>query len=410
VSSKKKILVICYNTLHNDPRVLRQISALKNDFEVTAAGFSDPDQGVKYINLKEYVYKEINFYYNYPFLLRKIFAFLTILYKRFGFISAAVKRQISNLPVLKNTGYFYEKEYWTDVIKEHYNQLKDVDTDIVLANDIHTLPLAAKLKSKNRKLVFDAHEYSPGENDSNPEWVRVHKPRVNYFCKHYFPMVDLMFCVGYAIADEYKKNFGISSVVITNATDYVDLKPQECKGYPIRLIHHGASIPERHLELMIEAMDLTGPDYTLDLMLVPTDINYLNKLKELSSSRPRVKFIEPVPTHEIPFVLNKYDAGIVFIPPVNFNYAFCLPNKFYESVQGRVALILGPTKDMVTISARYDNAVVTKDFNVESLSATIKQLTPEKVSLFKQNSDKCARELNAGKNKELMLQKLNDLL
>jgi glycosyltransferase involved in cell wall biosynthesis len=404
---KKKILVICFNTLHNDPRVLRQINALKKDYEVITAGYSDSLLGPKHVQLKEYVYKMIDFYFNYPLPFRKLFAGLTQLYLRTKRVRARVVNVFLNV---FNKAALYERQYWTDITKENYKELNRLDVDLILANDIHTLPLAVKLKRGNTKLIFDAHEYSPGENDSNPDWVKRHKPQVEYFCRKNFKDVNLMFCVGYSIADEYKKNFGISSVVITNATDLVNLDPAECKSYPVKLIHHGASIPERHLELMIEAMDLLDEKYTLDLMLVPTDENYLNKLKKMSETRSRVNFIEPVPTDGIPYILNNYDAGIVFIPPTNFNYQFCLPNKFYESVQGRVALILGPTKDMVDISKKYNNAVVTKDFSAQELANTIRELSPEKVNVMKKNSDNCAKELNASKNKELMLKEINQLV
>ena len=405
--TKKRILIICFNTLDNDPRVLRQINALKTDFEVVTAGYSDSKMGVKHVQLKEYVYKMIDFYFNYPLPLRKIFAGFTQIYIRTRRIRAMAINTILKLSASK--AMLYERQYWTDIAKENYRMLKDEKVDFVLANDIHTLPLAAKLKTEKVKLIFDAHEYSPGENDSNPDWVKRYKPQVEYVCKKYFPCINLMFCVGYSIGDEYKKNFGIESVIITNATDYVDLKPKPHNKFPIRLIHHGASIPERHLELMIEAMDFLGDNYTLDMMLVPTDTNYLTRLKDMAVSRPRLKFLEPVPTSKIPYVLNDYDAGIVFIPPVNFNYQFCLPNKFYESVQGRLALIIGPTKDMVDISSKYGNAVVTKDFSAKSLYDAIKNMDAEQINRMKQNSHKCAEELNAGKNKEMMLNKINEL-
>jgi glycosyltransferase involved in cell wall biosynthesis len=405
---KRTVLIVCYNTLHNDPRILRQIDALEKEYKIITAGYSHPNKNVEFVKLEPFYHKVIDFYFKYPVLIRKGFALLTMVYLKMSMILKKLKKKLSHYLLPADTRY--ENGYWTGANKTNLERLRNVKTDVILANDIHTLPLAVKLKKGSVKLVFDAHEYSPGENDSDPNWVKHHKDEVIYQCKKCFSHVDLMFCVGYSIAAAYKTNFGISSTVITNASDLVDLKPVKNNALPIRLIHHGASIRERHLELMIEAMKLVDERYSLDLMLIPYDVLYLEELKEMSKPYPNINFIDPVPTDRIPYKLNDYDAGIIFIPPVNFNYEFCLPNKFYESVQGRLALILGPTKDMVDISEKYHNAVVSKDFSSRALADAILKLDPEFVYQMKLGSNKCAKDLNAEVNAEIIRKEVRQLL
>lgn len=402
----RTILILCYNTLHNDPRVLRQIDALRTEHRIIAAGYSDPGKKVEYIQLNQKEYKVIDFYFKYPLLIRKFFALFTLVYLRASNIAHRI-----NVFLMKNflpEKVRYEAQYWDKLKKKDYAILANVNADVIIANDLSTLPLAVKLKKKDTRLVFDAHEYSPGENDSDPDWLKDQKPYVVYICKKYFQFVDLMFSVGYSIAEKYKAEFGMPSVVITNASDYVDLVPSSSEQGKVKLIHHGVAFPERHLELMIEAIHQLNSSYSLDLMLMQGNQTYYEKLKKMSGTR--VNFIEPVPTFQIPYVLNKYDAGIIFIPPVNFNYEFCLPNKFFESVQGRVALVLGPTKDMVDIAEKYGNAVVAKDFTVSGLKEALQKLDPLSIKEMKLRSDKCASELNSEANAKLMLKHINALL
>ena len=60
---KKKVLIIAFSFLEKDPRVYRQIRFIKDEYEVTALGFSDPCiQGVSYIPVP----------YHVPDLKRKI--------------------------------------------------------------------------------------------------------------------------------------------------------------------------------------------------------------------------------------------------------------------------------------------------------------------------------------------------
>ncbi len=48
---KKKVLIICFNRLHTDPRILRQISWLKNTYEITTLGYSPSGvEGVSHVD------------------------------------------------------------------------------------------------------------------------------------------------------------------------------------------------------------------------------------------------------------------------------------------------------------------------------------------------------------------------
>jgi hypothetical protein len=88
-------------------------------------------------------------------------------------------------------------------------------------------------------------------------------------------------------------------------------------------------------------------------------------------------------------------VSIVFLPPTNFNLANALPNKFFEAVQARLGVIVGPSPAMVSLVREYGFGTVTEDFTTDALTATLKSLTPELVSGWKQAAHEAAHALSA---------------
>ncbi|HWY12493.1 MAG TPA: glycosyltransferase [Bacteroidia bacterium] len=404
---KKTILIICFNTLHNDPRVLRQIKALKEDFNIVAAGFSDPNCGVDFIKLEEYKYKMIDFYFNYPWLFRKFFALLTMICMRVNSFSRKWSKRILTSPPFNASNYYYEKNYWA-VMKKHFVKLKNVNPDLIIANDLDTLPLAIKLKTSNTKIVFDAHEYHPLELDEVETWRKNSKPKVEYQCKKYLKEADLMFTVSEPIAREYEKNYGIKPLVITNAPSFVNLEPRKIEG-KIKLIHHGGAIKERLLEETINVISYLDDNYTLDLMLVSSDPVYLDHLKDKYKTEKKIKFLDPVSTTEISQKINQYDIGIYILPPLNFNNINALPNKFFEFIQARLAVAIGPMPAMADIVNKYKLGVVAEGYASEALANSIKKLSGTELFECKKNADRAAKELSAENNKAILLKEIKKL-
>lgn len=216
------------------------------------------------------------------------------------------------------------------------------------------------------------------------------------------------------IGREYEKHYGVKPVIITNAPAYYDIQPKPTDPKKIRLVHQGIANPSRKLELMFSMMEHLDDRFTLDLMLMEpihqSNIIYLKKLKELARKDPRIQFVPPVSTDKIIPTINQYDIGIVLIPPINFNYKNTLPNKFFECIQARVALAIGPIPEMKKITEQFKIGVVSQDFTAKSLAQKINSLSAENINHFKQNAAQAARELNAEKNEILFKGLVNGVL
>ena len=110
---------------------------------------------------------------------------------------------------------------------------------------------------------------------------------------------------------------------------------------------------------------------------------------------PGLTFRDPVPYAQLVDTLAEYDVSMTFLPPTNFNLAHALPNKFFEAVQARLGLIIGPSPEMVAILTQYGLGAIVPDFEVESLRSVIRDLTPEMVASWKQAADAAAKDLSA---------------
>jgi glycosyltransferase involved in cell wall biosynthesis len=373
----KNILIVTYLPLHKEPRVLRQIQALKRYYKIATIGYTR-------INDDDIIY--------YP-------------------IKISARRSLFQKMCLLPSLLFCPKNYIKKAMV-HRIAPKDILTqniivpDVIIAHDWEGLYLASELKKKhnwNAKVYFDAHEYGPNQFNASPKWRLMIKPLANYSLKKCRPDIAAMSTVCEGIAREYEKYFGFSNgfvKVITNASEYQStLKPREVQGDKIRLIHHGNASRLRKLELMIKMMKYLDPEkYELTFMLIKLEPDYYDYLLRLSEQFNNIRFIEPVPFYEITNTINDYDIGVFLLLPEHFNYKHALPNKLFEFIQARLAIAISPSIEMVKIVNRYELGIHSKDFSPKSLAKSIAKLSPEMIMKYKKNSDRYAVELSADEN------------
>jgi hypothetical protein len=356
---KPRILVLSFSDLATDPRVNRQLRLLAPDFEVTAAGFKDPEiPGVEFL-----------------FLPGKV-------KPRHRRLAAATRLLLAK----------YEAYYWRiDSAAAARTLLRGRSFDLIIANDTNTWPLAAAVRGSAR-LLFDAHEYSPRELEDVLWWRIFYQSYQRYLCREYLPRADGVLTVCPGIAAEFHKDFGVMPKVVMNTPRRSDAPPAaRSEGdQRIRIIHHGGAIRSRHITSMIEAMDHLDDRFSLDLMLTPQDPKYLALIAEQVRNHPRVKLRPAVPMLRITEEIRDYDVGLFLLRPVNFNYRHALPNKFFEFIQARLAVAIGPSPEMAALVRRFDCGVVAPDFEPESLARELRALTPETLQRFRRNSHAAA--------------------
>ncbi|WP_300764029.1 hypothetical protein [Helicobacter sp. UBA3407] len=179
----------------------------------------------------------------------------------------------------------------------------------------------------------------------------------------------------------------------------------------IRIIHHGYASLDRKIEGMIETMDYVDSRFHLDLMLVPNyQREYFNKLQAMVEKRKNVRILPPVSFEEIIPFSTQYDIGIFLCPPTTFNLEKCLPNKFFEFIQARLAIAIGPSPEMARLVQEYNLGIIAKDFSAKEMAKSLNALTKEQILQYKENANQTAKILNAEKEGEKLLGVLEEVL
>ncbi|NKX53849.1 glycosyltransferase family 4 protein [Arthrobacter sp. E918] len=352
------MLILSLSPLRSDPRVLKQIDLFRRRYRVATCGFGPAPDGVAdHIELDRAMP-------SWPRDPRRL------LLRR------------------------YVDVYWgIAAVAEARRQLRGRDFDAVLANDANTLPLALSL-APARGVHADLHEFAPKEHFNKPAWRALVAPYVRWLCRTYLPQAASVTTVSEGIAEQYRKDFGVAAGVVTNAAPYADKEPRPTQ-LPIRLIYSSAGQRYRKIENIMEAMRTAPGHVELDLIVMPNEPAYVAELEELGRSLPRVRFRDPVPYTKLVDTVAEYDVSVSVIPPTNFNLAHALPNKFFEAVQARTGLVIGPSPAMHALLERHDLGAVTRDFSAEALREVLDSLTPESVDAWKRNAHQAARELSS---------------
>jgi hypothetical protein len=369
-SQNLRILILCYADPNSDPRVRRQMHALRDEFEVLVAGLVEGSvDGVRALPISRSLPR------SFRRKARRAVYFLTRRFKRF---------------------------YWDPTRTGFLRDLaaNEPPFDIVLANDIATLPLALAAAGRTGRVVFDAHEFYPDEFSGSGLWTLRMKPYVTWMCETYLPKADRVTTVSNGIAGTYRLRFGIDSTVVSNASPYQDLTPTPVGPGPIQLVHHGTAISARRIERMIETMKHLGDDYELTLILATSRYTqrYFEQLRFQAQAVPNVRFRDPVPITSVCEVLNTYDLGVYLLPVNGPNHEHALPNKLFEFMQARLAVAVSPNPDMASLVREFDLGVVTHDFTPEAMAATIRSLSRADIARHKQSADRAARTVNAESN------------
>ncbi len=361
-----RVLILTFSDVARDPRVRRQIAALADEHEVISAGLGSGAGGTAHIALD----------------------------------AAIPRRGIAGraLAAARLAAGRHEAKYWSHpLVRAAETLLRQVAPDVVIANDVDTLPFALTFSAR---VIFDAHEYKPREFE-NLARFRLFQRYYRYLWRTYVPQAHAVTTVSHGLAAEFRRDVGVDPTVITNAAPFVDLKPSALRADGvIRMIHHGYAIPSRKLENMVDTMRELDDRFVLDFMLVESEAGYIQKLRNRAARDERIRFIPPVALPDIVAATNAYDLGLFLLEPANFNYRHALPNKLFEFVQARLGVAIGPTPDMADVVRQHGLGIIADDFTPAAMARALRTLTPARVAAFKQRAHESAHELSANRDAE----------
>lgn len=356
--------MLSFTDLARDPRVNRQIRWLQPHHQVTACGLANPQTGARFLQVE--------------------FAAKGVFYK-----AIRVARLLLG---------GFEQAYWSQpIVQQTLQRCQQQHFDLVVANDIDALPVALRVaQSSGAKVLYDAHEYAPKEFEDLWRWRLLYQRYKTYLSRRYIPQASGFITVSPGVARAYFELCKVQAELVYSAPNFANLQPVMRQEHePIRLVHHGGAMPSRHLETMIEAVLQLDERFSLDFYLMPNVPTYFEQLKNMAQGHSRIRFLDPVPMQTLPQTLSQYDLGIYVLAPVSYNNTYALPNKFFEFVQGRLGLVIGPSPDMAALANEWGFAAVSPDFTAASFANTLRSLNHARINQLKQASHRAAQVLSA---------------
>ena len=365
---KKEILILCKTNLQRDPRVLKQIEALHQDYNLTCVGtVKSMHTGVQNdLDLFELDSEDDPF-------------------NRITHIAKLVTKRHKSL-------------YWTVNNSSVYSCLKENSYDLIICNETESLPIAHRLAEKKDLSIYcDLHEFYLDDRLTG-NFSKAQLLYEKWIFTNHLSHIKHFTTVSPQIIKLYKERYNITCSLLDNACKFYDLSPKPTSNKNIRIISHGAAIPARKLEVMIEAVSALDSRYTLDLYLMNNNPTYKKNLAQLVKNKKQVSLLDPIPFNEIQQTINQYDIGLYLLFPTHLNNNCALPNKLFEFIQGRVAIVIGPTPAMAQLVEKYKLGAVSKNFTSTALTSAIEKLSSSDIDQCKQNTNIAALERNSEKN------------
>lgn len=367
---KPRVLILSFSPIIRDPRVYRQIERMSKFSDVVTCGYGEAPKGViEHIQIPD-SYRSWRKNVKIAGLL--LFARA---HHRLYFRSERIKFVQAALPV--------------------------GSVDVIIANDVLAAPVALSLEAKYG-VHADLHEYAPRQAEDRLLWRLLVKPLMEWAVRGYVTKTSSSSTVAKGIAEEYARVYGMEEpAVVPNASSYDDRYGPTDVHSPVRMVHTGAAGRVRRIEAMIEAVAKANEMHegfaTLDLVMVPGDQKYIDELSALAAKVPgkAVRMKSPVPFDQIVTMLQGYDIGFYLCPPSNFNMEHALPNKLFEFIQARLAVVVGPSPEMARVVRDYGVGAVSENFDPETVARLLVSLTPEMIASMKSASHEAAYKLSA---------------
>lgn len=367
MNSNSKVLVLALVDPSGNPRPRRIIEFLRGFCSVSVASFSMEH------NLK------VDGYYK-------------ISRPSKGLLQKAARKIVGLMGLLsgnESVQYWLEDMRWG--LKSLGRTLSQNKFDWIIVEDIYLLPFAFRIKG-TAKILMDAREFYPEEIGGGWLWDITEKPMRISICKKYLNKCDAVMTVSKGLAERYKRDFGVNCFLLRSTPMFHSLRPSAVSQSEIKMVHHGLANRDRRLGSMIDIVSKLDDRFSLDFYLTG-DSGHIEELREKASGNPRVRFLKPVRLHEIVPMLNQYDIGLCYLEPNTFNLANCLPNKFFEFIQGRLAIVTGPSADMVELLKQYKCGISSAQFTPDSVASMLNNITAEDIRGMKDASDGAAKDL-----------------
>jgi glycosyltransferase involved in cell wall biosynthesis len=272
---------------------------------------------------------------------------------------------------------------------------------IIHCHDLWLMPAASFLTVlKKNRLIYDAHEYYAGLEIFNHH--RLRRKIWMILEQLVIPSIDVLLTVSEPLADLYRQKYrSLKAVeVIRNLPKAESGGIQNsAASFPVFsrpvIIYQGHFRPGRGLANLIHAIALTEKGH---LLLVgggelEGDLKNLVAYYQLEK---RITFFGYVPNNDLISLSAQADLGVVLFEPTCLNYAYALPNKFFEYIMAGIPVLASDIDTFQAYISQYELGMTVDPSDIQAIAARIRLMLsePQKLSVWRNNARLAAKELN----------------
>ena len=381
---QKRLLIVSFSRVARDPRVMRQVRLFsENGYVVSTMGFGPtPERAAEHYSIPSSDDRSFSIH-------QKIV-------------------HVRNLLLGRGEARYRDSIAYGTAMEKTASMAQGFD--VVLGNDLLALPVALGF---GVPVHADLHEYSLDQG-VGWQWRLKMLPLLRW-AAGFLGRASSVSTVAPGIAERYAREFGVDPFVVTNSPSYFPGLEVLGVGRPIRLTYMGAASRLRSLEMSVKAViaaNLVDPgSVILDCYLVAGDEAYIEELSRLAGdvSVTGVRVLPPVEFDRIVPTLRSYDVSLMFYPPTNTNVRHSLPNKFFEAVQARVGVLIGPSPEMVPYVEEFGFGGIVPGWSQEALDGAVAGLSVGEVLGWKMAAGRAAEVLGAEQQDQKWLDAINAL-
>ncbi|GAC1309865.1 MAG: hypothetical protein NVSMB24_26080 [Mucilaginibacter sp.] len=228
--------------------------------------------------------------------------------------------------------------------------------DLYIGHNLGALPATVKTAKLHKKPCgFDAEDFHRQEltDDIHSYDFKISK----YLEDKYLPQVDYITASSPLIAGNYSLLYQRNIASILNVFPKVALNVADNKNGPLKLFWFSQTIgPNRGLELVVEAISLTGINIELHLLGEVERTykqNLFSLIKPIENINSRILFHEPIKGDEIFQFASQFDIGLAAETTVCLNREISLTNKLFTYIQSGLAIAASDTVAQSAFMHRY---------------------------------------------------------
>ena len=280
--------------------------------------------------------------------------------------------------------------------------------DIVHCHDFDTLPLGYALaKSKDAKLVYDAHESYIDMLGNLPAWLR----KTIYTLENFFlGKIDLLITVGEILRRSLAKRGAENTCVVGNWKDPDRFKfpkniiEQEKKRLKISgsqlVVSFIANLgEERQVPQLIKAIQ-SSPDLFL---IIGGNGSCRAMVEDAARKHSNICYLGFVNPDQIPLYTAISDIVFYGFDPLNKNARYSAPNKLFEALAAGKAVITGDFGEIGRIVKKWECGIILKTYSGGEIKRELDKLNPENLEKYQLNSKKAGCVYNWQRAEESLL-------